>query len=106
MLEITYLSQARFPGINSLTDFSNASLYEYLSSHYQTIVAATDQTLTPVLLSKSEARDLETRPRTPAIFSEIEAYTSEGVPIEYSRSVTPGDKSKFYFRFRRGENSL
>jgi len=106
MLETTCLSQARFPGINSLSDFSNTSLYEFLSSHYQIIVAATDQTLTPVLLSESEARDLETRPRTPAIFSEIEAFASEGDPIEYSRSVTPGDKSKFYFRFRRGEKSL
>jgi GntR family transcriptional regulator len=106
MVETTCLSQARFPGINNLSDFSNTSLYEYLSSHYQIIVAATDQTLTPVLLSEREARDLETRPRTPAIFSEIEAFNSEGDPIEYSRSVTPGDKSKFYFRFRRGENSL
>jgi GntR family transcriptional regulator len=105
MLETTYLSQARFPGINSLSDFSNTSLYEYLSSQYQINVAATDQTLTPVLLSESEAKDLDSRPRTPAIFSEIEAFTGEGVPIEYSRSITPGDKSKFYFRFRRGENA-
>ena len=33
------------------------------------------------------------------------AFTADGSPIEYSRSVTRGNKCKFYFRFREEEAS-
>jgi len=104
LLETAYVSQNRFPDLTPGVDLSSASLYEYLSTHYQTNVTTMDQILVPVLLTESEARYLEIEAKTPAVHSEVVAYAANGDPIEYSWSVTRGDKCKFYFRFRRGEN--
>ncbi len=104
LLETTYLSQVRFPGLELATELAEGSLYQYLSLHYQTTIIEMDQTLAPVLLTESEAQHLEAVPDTPAILSEIVAFSGEGDPVEFCWSVTSGDTSKFYFRFRRGEN--
>lgn len=104
VFETSYLSQRRFPGLNDSIDLANTSLYEYLQIKHQTTIAAMDQTLEPVLLTETEAQHLETQAGAPAMYSEVIAFSSEGDPIEYCWSVTRGDKSKFYFSFRRGEN--
>jgi GntR family transcriptional regulator len=104
LLETSYLSQQRFVGLEDNTELTEASLYDTLSVRYQTNVAMMDQILEPVLLSKSEAKHLETQAGAPAIKSEVVAFTSNGEPIEFSWSVTRGDKCKFYFNFRRGES--
>jgi GntR family transcriptional regulator len=104
LLETAYLSQKRFQGITVDTDLSDCSLYEYLSSQYQTSVATMDQILEPVLLTEEDALYLESRPGMPALLSEVTSYSSDGTPIEYSWSVTRGDKCKFYFRFHREDN--
>jgi len=103
LLETSYLSQKRFPGLENTTELSDNSLYEWLSTHYQTSVALMDQTLEPVLLREVQAQKLETQPGTPAMLSKVLAYTSNAEPIEYSWSVTRGDQCRFYFSFRRGE---
>lgn len=105
LLEASYLSRKRFPDLDENLDLTNASLYELLSNNYQVNIATMDQTLEPVLLTESEARYLEAQQGTPALLSEIIAYSTMGEPIEFCWSVTRGDKCKFYFRFRRGENS-
>lgn len=103
--ETSYLPQKRFPKLESATELADSSLYEWLATHYQTSVAAMDQTLEPVLLNEAQAYHLETQPGTPAMLSKVLAYTSAGEPIEYSWSVTRGDQCRFYFSFRRGEES-
>ncbi len=101
LLETSYLSKERFPGLENVEELSHASLYEMLGARYQTRVASMDQILEPVLLTKAEAKYLEAQVGAPAIKSEVVALTSEGDPIEYSWSVTRGDKCKFFFSFRR-----
>ncbi len=101
LLETSYLPQRRFPGLEHMEDPAHASLYEMLDARYRTRVAAMDQILEPVLLTKAEAGYLEAQAGAPAIKSEVVALTSEGDPIEYSWSVTRGDKCKFFFSFRR-----
>jgi len=103
LLETSYLSQKRFPGLENAIELTSSSLYEWLVTHYQTSVTVMDQTLEPVLLSEDQAQHLETQPGTPAIISKVLAYTNETEPIEYSWSVTRGDQCRFYFSFRRGE---
>lgn len=105
LLETSYLSQTRFPGLENATSLTSGSLYEYLATQYQVHVVEMDQTLEPVILSESEARYLETPTGSPAVLSEVIAYTYNGDPIEYCWSVTRGDKCKFYFHFRRGDNT-
>jgi GntR family transcriptional regulator len=105
LLETSYLSQKRFPGLEHATALTNSSLYEWLATHYQTNVTVMDQTLEPVLLKEDQACYLETLPGTPAVLSKVIAYNNAAEPIEYSWSVTRGDQCRFYFSFRRGEES-
>ncbi len=101
LLETSYLSGNRFPGLEHRQELARASLYEMLGSRYRTHVAAMDQTLEPVLLTRAEAKYLEAQVGAPAIKSEVVALNSDGDPLEYSWSVTRGDKCKFFFSFRR-----
>jgi GntR family transcriptional regulator len=103
LLETAYLSQRRFPEITLESDFSDISLYETLALQYQAAVASMDQTVEPVLLDEHQAAYLDAQPGAPAIRSEVTAYSAEGQPLEYSWSVTRGDRCKFFFHFRRGE---
>jgi GntR family transcriptional regulator len=106
LLETSYLSQVRFPELDETVDLSNNSLYEHLNTQYRANISSMDQTLEPVLLTEAEAKYLGTQAGTPAVLSEITAFSSDGQPVEYCWSVTRGDKCKFYLRFRRGENNL
>lgn len=101
MLETTYLSQARFPDLPQ-ADLSDGSLYEFLNKHCQVNVVALDQVLEPTLLTDREAGLLDVRRRAPAILSEIVGFTSDGMPIEYTWSVTCAGRGRFYFHFREG----
>jgi GntR family transcriptional regulator len=101
MLETAYLPQERFPDLSE-ANLGEGSLYEFLSERYQVTVVAVDQTLEPILLTAQEALLLDTEPGAPALLSEVVAFTSDDTPVEYSWSVTRGDKCKFYFRFREG----
>jgi GntR family transcriptional regulator len=103
LLEKAYVSNQRFPEITPESDFSNSSLYEYLSSQHQMSVSLMDQTIEPVLITKDEAECLDVPAGAPAIQSKVVSYTNGGDPVECSWSVTRGDRCKFYFRFRREE---
>jgi GntR family transcriptional regulator len=103
LLETVYLSHRRFPALEGETRLENESLYACLKTNYAVTITGMDQTLKPVLLSELEARYLQAPPSSPAILSEIVAFSSTGEAVEYSRSVASGEKSEFYFRFRRGE---
>jgi len=103
LLETSYLSQKRFPGLENATELTSSSLYEWLCTHYQTKVTVMDQTLEPVLLNENQAQYLETQSGAPAMLSKVQAYSNGGEPIEFSWSVTCGDQCRFYFSFRRGE---
>lgn len=105
LLETSYLSHSSFPGLEKATGLETGSLYAYLDSQYGVSVVTMEQSLEPVLLSAAQARHLEVKPGTPAILSEIVSFGNDNQPIEYSWSVSSGEKCKFYFRFRRGEKA-
>lgn len=109
LLETAYLSSQRFPGLEDDPDLENGSLYDCLSAHYSVIVARVDNSLKAVLLDENQAGLLGMTPRlqtggVPSICSECVAYSPEGEPVEYSRSVAHNENSQFYFVFRRGES--
>lgn len=104
LLENTHLSQKRFPGLENALFLESSSLYETLRTQYGINVVAMDQILEPVLLDSEVATLLEAKAGSPAILSEILAFSEDGQPIEYTRSFTSGSKCKFYFNFRRGVN--
>lgn len=100
MLETAWLSRDRFPGLDGF-DFAVASLYEVLAERFDCRVVAADETLEPVLIGENEARLLEVRPRTPALRVELISFDQRGQPVEISRSVVRGDKSRYVFHIRR-----
>jgi GntR family transcriptional regulator len=103
LLETVYISQRRFPALEGEKRLAGESLYALLKSQYNVSITGMDQTLKPVLVNAQQARLLQVRPGSPAIASEIVAFSSAGEPVETSFSVASGEKSEFYFRFRRGE---
>jgi GntR family transcriptional regulator len=103
LLETSCLSQEQFPSLELRSWSENDSLYKILSEEYGVIVTGLDHTLKPVLLTETEARQLQTKAGTPALLSEIVAFTRDGTPVEYSWSLSNGDKSEFYFHFQRLE---
>ena len=100
MLETAYLVQARFPDLSAQTLTNESSLYEFLYTRYRVAVGAVEQTLEPTRLRAMEAQLLKSEPDSPAILNELVAFAADGSVFEYSRSVTRGNKCKFYFRFR------
>jgi GntR family transcriptional regulator len=95
LLEQVHLPAERFPGLLA-TDLEGRSLYDLLSERYDVRVARTRETLEPVLLRAREARLLDRRPGSPALLIEGIASTSEGTPIEFSRTFVRGDRSRYY----------
>ena len=95
LLEMVHLPADRFPGLLA-TDLEHGSLYELLRRRYQTEIAVTRETLEPVLLKAREARLLAQKPRSPALLVEGIASTSDGVPVELSRTFVRGDRTRYY----------
>jgi len=104
LLETSCLSLERFPSLTSYSWSEDESLYKILSEEYGVNVVGLDHTLKPVLLTETEAHYLQAKSGTPAILSEIVAFTKNNTPVEYVWSVSNGDKSEFYFHFQRIES--
>lgn len=106
LLETSCLSLDRFPSLATRTWSQEDSLYKILSEEYSISITGMDHTLKPVLLTETEARYLQAKAGTPALLSEIIAFSRDGNPVEYSWSYSNGDKSEFYFHFQRIETDL
>ncbi len=94
LLEMVHLPADRFPGLLA-SDLERGSLYELLRRRYQTEIAAARESLEPVLLRAREARLLGLKPRSPALLVEGIATTSDGVPVELSRTFVRGDRTRY-----------
>jgi GntR family transcriptional regulator len=103
LYEIARLPSRKFPSLEMHTWGAEDSLYRLLHERYGVIVTGLDHTIKPVLLSPKEAAYFKTEPGLPALVSEITAFAQDGAPVEYSWSVSNGDKGEFYFRFRQVE---
>jgi GntR family transcriptional regulator len=99
MQETAYLPAEQFPDLNQ-ANLSESSLYAFLEMKYRITIKAVEQTLQPILLTQRQASLLDVTPDTPAMLTRLVAYTQNNTPIEYSISITRGDKCHFYFRFR------
>jgi GntR family transcriptional regulator len=103
MLETAYLSAKMFPKLTE-TSLGEGSLYDYLTKEYNIVVASVEQTLYPMLLTKEQAKLLESEEKAPAMHSEVLAFTKDQVVVDYSISVLNGENSRFYFKYREEGN--
>jgi GntR family transcriptional regulator len=95
LLEMVHLPAERFPGLLA-SDLEHGSLYELLRLRYGTEIAATRETLEPVLLKAREARLMGRKPRSAALLVEGIASTADGIPVELSRTFVRGDRTRYY----------
>jgi len=100
MIETTYLSQDRFPGLEHF-DFSKVSLYSTLAERFNCLVLAADEVFEPVLLTAYEASLLNAKTRSAALLLETIAFDQSGNQVEYTRSIVRGDKTRLLFQVRR-----
>ncbi|MGZ9234242.1 MAG: GntR family transcriptional regulator [Anaerolineales bacterium] len=103
LLETACLSTTQFPTLENHDWSRDESLYKVLNDEYGINISAMDHTIKPVTLTETEARYLKAQAGIPALLSQIAAFTPDGAPVEYSWSVSNGDKSEFYFHFQRTE---
>jgi GntR family transcriptional regulator, N-acetylglucosamine utilization regulator len=95
LLEQVHLPADRFPGVLA-TDLERQSLYGVMTSRYGVAIARTRETFQPVLLRKREASLLAMKKRQPALLVEGVAYSSDGQPVEFSRTYVRGDRTRYF----------
>lgn len=101
--ETAFLPLDLIPGLDQFEWDPQDSLYRLLREKYRLVVTGLDHTIKPALLTSAQAGYFHVRAGLPSLISEIVAFTDDGRPVEYSLSVSNGDKGEFYFRFRQIE---
>lgn len=101
--ETAFLPLDRFPGLDQAAWQPGDSLYHILREKYGVVVTGLDHTIKPALLTGAQAAYFHVKAGLPSLISEIVAFTDAGEPVEYSLSISNGDKGEFYFRFRQIE---
>jgi GntR family transcriptional regulator, N-acetylglucosamine utilization regulator len=95
LLEQVHLPAEPFPGLLAM-DLEHGSLYELLSTRYDTQVVRAREALEPVLLRAREARLLDQRRGDAALLIEGIAFDADGVPVEFGRTFVRGDRSRYF----------
>ncbi len=95
LLEQVHLPAERFPGLLA-SDLEHGSLYDLLTQRYGARIVRAREALEPVLLHAREARLLGRPARSPALLIEGIAFSSDGQPVEFSRSYVRGDRTRYY----------
>lgn len=99
-IEITHLSQRRFPALRrSLVKHS--SLYTALAEVYGTHLAEAEETIETSLATPREAGLLGTDVGLPMLMLSRHSFDRTGEPVEWVRSVYRGDRYKFLARLQR-----
>jgi len=94
LLETNYLLSSRFIGLTEEM-IKNQSLYNVLINKFDLKLTLAEETFAPILLQYMEAKLLSAPPN--ALGMLVERISCEGGSIvEFSRSVSPGDKFKYH----------
>ncbi len=97
--ETSYLPAARFSGLETI-DFSRNSLYETLTGTFGVRPARARESFEPVLLSDTEAASLGGDTGDPVLRVERTTYDSDGVVIEYCKSIVRADRYRYSVELR------
>lgn len=94
-LERSHLPSARFPGLEG-HDLRERSLYVVLAEEYGCTLATSVQRIAALTLTDAEAHLLHAPPATPALRIERVTRDTDGVPVEFVRSVYRGDRFELH----------
>ena len=95
LLEQVFLPEALFPGLLAV-DLEHGSLYELLTTRYETMVVRAREALEPISMPTREAQLLGVEPHRPALLIEGTACDATGRPVEFARSYVRGDRTRYY----------
>lgn len=90
--ETTYYSAARLPGL--LDHRLDGSIYDLLRTQYGEAPERAFEYLEPIVAGAEQAVTLGTDPGVPLLFVERIAYDRSGEPLEFSRDVYRGDRTR------------
>jgi len=93
--ETSYLSEARFPGLES-RDFERRRLYDTLIADYGVRPSRAHEVFEPVLLTPDEGSLLHKHAGDPALVVERTTFDGTGEPIEFCRSVVRSDRFRYF----------
>jgi GntR family transcriptional regulator len=93
-IQRTYIPQYLVPGLADAGSQRLASLYRALSDDYGILPTNASESYEPTMLSSEQARELESRPGSPALQVTRTAYDQYGRPIEYTTTVFRGDRTR------------
>jgi len=99
-LEYTYVQVKDFPNLLEY-DLSKESLYRLFESCYNQDISHAKQWLSLYKASDEEAKNLEIPAETCIILFEAIAYNVNGIPIEFTKSLSRGDQCTFYTELRK-----
>lgn len=89
-----------YPGLpEQLTN--NGSLYAVLSTHYGVEIVEAEDTVGTMVAGPDDAHLLGIEMGSPLLLIHRRGLDSEGVPVEWTRSVFRGDRFQFFARTRR-----
>jgi GntR family transcriptional regulator len=106
MIETCYLRDDCAPDLEIEHFEESQSLYALLANRYGIQLVEADEVLEPVILTSYEAELLATEPGRPAMLIEGVVYSSNREPIEFTKTLVRGDKSRFYFRLHRQGSTI
>ena len=96
-IEESYLSKAKFPGIEKL-DFVRRSLYQTLRERYGVRFGMADEILEARAASRPEAQLLDVPPRSSLLVISRTLWNVDGEPFEMARSSYRGDRYRAVLR--------
>lgn len=97
MIETSYLSYAMFSGLMA-ADLEEESLYRILEAQYGMAIVEAEHTMEPTLPNAFEAHHLGVEQNMPAMLVRVMAYSTDRIPVEFSKSVVRGDRCRYFFR--------
>lgn len=95
VLESIDLAVQRFPALERHFDPATDSLYDVVKRHYGVEVASADFTVEAVTLAAEEARELAVRRGEAALVVVGVSFDSQGLAVEWNRSLYPGSLYRF-----------
>jgi GntR family transcriptional regulator len=91
-LERSSFPADRFPGLLAFP--LEGSIYDLLRTHYHEVPVRAIEYLEPILAGPDEAAALEIEEGAPLMFVERITYAKDGDPLEFSRDVFRGDRTR------------
>ncbi|HET7627052.1 MAG TPA: GntR family transcriptional regulator [Bacillales bacterium] len=95
ILETSFIPKSIVTSLSE-DDLKKQSLYDIMEMKFGVVVMKAKEIFEPVLIRDYESYYLEVKEGSPALLLDRIAYNSEGIPVEFCRSIVRGDRCRFY----------